>query len=131
MPNKYHRIALYQYLGNHYCNMVLLRCICWGLCPRSPLENMFSEDYVPDPVGAYVLRGICPRSMTRHLFSDNYVSFSTEACTFSVAIMTCSVVGLTRRVSRNRKETTTSIKPIKTTKKWHNRPAHAWSLLCT
>ena len=40
---------------------------------------MFSEDYVPDPVGAYVLRGRCPRSMTGHLSSDNYVPVSTEA----------------------------------------------------
>ena len=47
---------------------------------------MFSEDYVPDPAGAYVLRGRCPRSMTGHLSSDNYEPVSTEACTFSVAM---------------------------------------------
>ena len=44
---------------------------------------MLSEDYVPDPVGAYVLRARCPRSMTGHLTSDNYVPVSTEACTLS------------------------------------------------
>ena len=104
-PNKCHRIPLYLYFGTHFWNTVLWRSFCWGLCPRSPLGNMLSKDYVPDPVGVYVLRGRCPRSMAGHLSSDNYVHVSTEACTFSVAIMTCSVVRLTHRVSQNRKET--------------------------
>ena len=83
---------------------VLWRSFCSGLCPRSALGHMFSEDYVPDPIGAYVLRGRCPRSMAGHLSSDKYLPVSIEAFTFSVAIMTCSIVQLTQRVSRNRKE---------------------------
>ena len=83
----------------------------WVICsPRTisliPLGHMFSKDYVPDPVGAYVLQGRCPQSMTGHLSSVNYVHFSTDSCTFSVAIMACSVVQLTRRVIRNIKEKT-------------------------
>ena len=105
-PNKCLRIPLYLYLGNHSWNTVLWRSLRWGLCPRSQLGHISSEDYVPDTVGAYVLRGTCTRSMTGFMSSNNYVHVSTEACTFSVAIMTCSVVRLTHRVSRNRKETT-------------------------
>ena len=54
-----------------YWNTVLWRSFCWGLCPQSPLKHIFSEDYVPDPIGTYVLRGRCPWSMAAPLSYDN------------------------------------------------------------
>ena len=67
---------------------------------------MFSEDYVPNPVDAYILQGRCLRSMTGHLSYDSYVSVYNEACTLSVAIMTCYFVLMKRSVNKNIKETT-------------------------
>ena len=105
-PNKCHRIPMYLYLFNHYWNTVLWHSFCWGLCPWYLLGNIFSDEYVPNPISAYVIWGRCPQSIRVYLSSDNYVPVTTEACTFSVAIMTCSVVRLTRPVSQDRKETT-------------------------
>ena len=33
------------------------------VCPQSPLGHIFSVDYVPDPIGAYVLCRRCTRSI--------------------------------------------------------------------
>ena len=71
-----------------------------------PVGAYVLRDYFLDTIGAYVFRGRCPWSMTGHISSNNYVILSNEASTFSVAILTCSVVRLTRCVSGNRKETT-------------------------
>ena len=71
-----------------------------------PVGAYILRDYFIDPVSAYVFRGRFPRSMTGNIFSDKHVIPSTEEYTFSVAILTCSVVGLTRCVNGNRKETT-------------------------
>ena len=68
----------------------------WGTC--SPMTMS------PIPVGEYALQGLFIQSTTGHMSSGKYVLVSTEACTFLVAIMICSVEQLTSCVRKQKRQ---------------------------